>query len=197
MTININKHQQTSINDIFPEFSMFWFSSFHYVSLRIHYVSLRDAVVEVLFGHTAADGHSQALDDLPSVRPEDVDPHHLRNKDGPRTVQGPSWRLLRMDIIKSFYVILCHSMSFSDYISWSSQEFDEIPWNSMNSDESLMHSEHQSKDAILLNFLKDSDTSLIVFVYSLHFQSIPVWPIFCNLWSVWQRSISCRYEACN
>ena len=130
MTININKHQQTSINDIFPEFSMFWFSSFHYVSLRIHYVSLRDAVVEVLFGHTAADGHSQALDDLPSVRPEDVDPHHLRNKDGPRTVQGPSWRLLRMDIIKSFYVILCLYIMIITRIRWNSMKFDEFRWKS-------------------------------------------------------------------
>ena len=107
---------------------MFWFSSFHYVSLRIHYVSLRDAVVEVLFGHTAADGHSQALDDLPSVRPEDVDPHHLRNKDGPRTVQGPSWRLLRMDIIKSFYVILCHSMFIYHDHHKNSMKFHEIRW---------------------------------------------------------------------
>jgi hypothetical protein len=88
----------------------------------------------------------------------------------------------------SFYVILCHSMS------WSSQEFDEIPWNSMNSDESLMHSEHQSKDAILLNFLKDSETSLIVLSIPCIFNPSP-FGLF--LWSVWQRSISCRYEACN
>ena len=72
--------------------------------MNFHEFSLSNAVVEVLFGHTAADGHSQTLDDLPSVRPEDVDPHHLQQKRG-STVDGWDWLRIfikNQDLVRDF-----------------------------------------------------------------------------------------------